>query len=81
MFSLLSTALMGLCVTYGAYGNGINESIKYVKYNNQKYIVDGHHRVIAAKRLGIKRSQLKKCSYLMLDIRLLKIYYGLIKEV
>ena len=34
--------------------NGINESIKYVKYNNQKYIVNGHHRVIATKRLGLK---------------------------
>lgn len=34
--------------------NGINESIKYVKHNNRKYIVDGHHRVIAAKRLRIE---------------------------
>lgn len=40
--------------------NGINESIKYVKYNNQKYIVDGHHRVIAAKRLGIKEIPTKE---------------------
>lgn len=34
--------------------NGIENTIKYVEYNGQKYIVDGHHRVIAAKRLGIK---------------------------
>ena len=33
---------------------GINEPIKFVEYNNTKFIVDGHHRVMAAKILGIK---------------------------
>lgn len=31
--------------------NGIKDPIKYVTYNGQKYIVDGHHRLAAAKRL------------------------------
>ena len=31
--------------------NGITEPVKYVTYNGQKYIVDGHHRVAAARRL------------------------------
>ena len=35
--------------------NGISETIKYVEYNGQKYVVDGHHRLIAAKRLGLKQ--------------------------
>ena len=29
----------------------IKETIKYVEYNGKKYVVDGHHRLIAAKRL------------------------------
>jgi|GEM_PF-2554183 len=33
--------------------NGIQEPIKYVEYNGKKYIVDGHNRLQAAKRLGI----------------------------
>ena len=33
--------------------NGIQESIKYVEYNGKKYVVDGHHRLLAAKELGI----------------------------
>ena len=32
---------------------GINEPIKYVEYNGQKYVVDGHHRLLAAKIIGI----------------------------
>ena len=35
--------------------NGINETIKYVEYNGQKYVVDGHHRLIASKRLGLEQ--------------------------
>ena len=35
--------------------NGISETIKYVEYNGQKYIVDGHHRLIVAKRLGLEQ--------------------------
>ena len=29
----------------------IKETIKYIEYNGQKYVVDGHHRLIAAKKL------------------------------
>ncbi|WP_196081300.1 ParB N-terminal domain-containing protein [Escherichia fergusonii] len=32
---------------------GITDPIKVVEYNGQKYIVDGHHRYYAARRLGI----------------------------
>lgn len=34
--------------------NGIKDTVKYVEHIGQKYIVDGHHRVIVAKSLGIK---------------------------
>jgi len=34
--------------------NGIKEPIKYVEYNGNKYVVDGHHRLLAAKQLGLK---------------------------
>ena len=34
--------------------NGIQEPIKYVEINNGKYIVDGNHRVFAAKLLKMK---------------------------
>ena len=34
--------------------NGIREPIRYVMHNGQKYVVDGHHRLIAARRLGIR---------------------------
>ncbi len=33
--------------------NGIQEPIKYVEYNGQRYVVDGHHRLLAAKKLGL----------------------------
>lgn len=33
--------------------NGIKDPIKYVEHNGQKYIVDGHHRALAAKQLGL----------------------------
>ena len=33
--------------------NGVKESIKYVEHNGVKYIVDGHHRYFAAKKLKI----------------------------
>jgi ParB-like chromosome segregation protein Spo0J len=35
--------------------NGIQESIKVVEHNGSKYVVDGHHRLAAARQLGIKR--------------------------
>ena len=34
--------------------NGIKEPIKYVSYQNDKYVVDGHHRLYAAKTLRYK---------------------------
>ena len=34
--------------------NGIKNSVKYVVNNGKKYIVDGHHRIFVAKKLGIK---------------------------
>jgi len=40
--------------------NGIQESVKYVEHNGTKYIVDGHHRVIVAKKLGIKGIPVEK---------------------
>lgn len=33
--------------------NGIQNPIKYVDYNDQMYAVDGHHRLLAAKRLKL----------------------------
>ena len=33
--------------------NGIQETIKYVEVNGTKFVVDGHHRLIAIKKLGI----------------------------
>lgn len=34
--------------------NGIQQSIKFVEHNGKKFVVDGHHRLRAAKELGIK---------------------------
>ena len=38
----------------------IKESVKYVEHNGKKYIVDGHHRVMAAKKAGIKDIPIEK---------------------
>ena len=38
----------------GLAREGIREPIKYVEVNGQKYVVDGHHRLQAARELGIK---------------------------
>ena len=35
--------------------NGIREPIKYVDYDRTKYIVDGHHRLQAAKHLNLDK--------------------------
>ena len=37
----------------GVKNNGINEPIKYVEYKGEKYVVNGHHRLRAAKTLGL----------------------------
>lgn len=33
--------------------NGVTEPIKYVEFQGIKYIVDGHHRAAAARKLGL----------------------------
>jgi len=40
--------------------NGIQEPIKYVEYNGTKYVVDGHHRLLAAKKLGLTEVPVEK---------------------
>ena len=34
--------------------NGMREPIRYVEHDGVKYVVDGHHRLRAAQRLGMK---------------------------
>lgn len=34
--------------------NGIQEPIKFVEHNGKRFVVDGHHRLRAAKELGIQ---------------------------
>ena len=40
--------------------NGIQNPIKYVDYNGQMYVVDGHHRLLAAKRLRLPEVPVEK---------------------
>ena len=42
--------------------NGIKEPIKYVEYDGVKYVVDGHHRLRAAKELKLKNIPAEKVS-------------------
>ena len=42
--------------------NGIIEPIKYVEYKGTKYVVDGHHRLRAAKQLGPDKIPVQKVS-------------------
>lgn len=42
--------------------NGIKDPVKYVEINNVKYIVDGNHRVFAAKALNMKTVPAMKVS-------------------
>ncbi|NWK99582.1 type IV secretion protein Rhs [Flavobacterium collinsii] len=40
--------------------NGMQEPIKVVEYKGRKYVVDGHHRLRAAKELGLKNVPIQK---------------------
>lgn len=42
--------------------NGIIEPIKYVEYNGSKFVVDGHHRLRAAKQLKLEEIPVEKVS-------------------
>ena len=42
--------------------NGIIEPIKVVEYKGNKYVVDGHHRLSAAKRVGLKQIPVEEVS-------------------
>ena len=41
---------------------GIKEPIYYVKYNGEKYVVNGHHRLRAAKSLGLRNVPIQEVS-------------------
>ena len=34
--------------------NGMQQPIQFVEHNGTRYVVNGHHRLAAAKRLGLK---------------------------
>ena len=40
--------------------NGITETIKYVEHNGKMYVVDGHHRLRAAKQLNLDNVPIEK---------------------
>ena len=42
--------------------NGIQETIKYVEQDGIKYIVDGHHRVLASQALGMSSVPVQQVS-------------------
>ena len=42
--------------------NGIREPIKYVEHNGERYIVDGHHRLRAARNLNLDKIPIQRVS-------------------
>jgi hypothetical protein len=40
--------------------NGINETVKYIKYNGKNYVVDGNHRLVAARALDLNEIPVEK---------------------
>lgn len=48
----LSNRAMGH-LTQDIAKNGIQQPLNYVEHNGTKYLVDGHHRLMAARRLGM----------------------------
>lgn len=40
--------------------NGIHEPIKFVEHNGKRFVVDGHHRLRAAKELSIQNIPAQK---------------------
>ena len=52
--------------------NGIKDTIKYVEHNGENFVVDGHHRLIAANRLKmmgvpVEKVELPYLGYKSLD--------------
>ena len=43
--------------------NGIKEPIKIIEYEGSRYVVDGHHRLIVAKKLGIRSVPVEEVSF------------------
>jgi ankyrin repeat protein len=39
---------------------GIVESIKYIEHDGKKYVVDGHHKLYAARKLGLEHINVEK---------------------
>jgi ParB-like chromosome segregation protein Spo0J len=42
--------------------NGMKETIKYVEHQGQRFVVDGNHRLRAARQLGMDRVPAEKVS-------------------
>ncbi|EDP46957.1 ParB/RepB/Spo0J family partition protein [Rickettsiella grylli] len=40
--------------------NGISEAVKYIEYNGKNYVVDGNHRLVAARTLDLNEIPVEK---------------------